>query len=1014
MSRTERTPRAPDSTPDAWTRHDEFHRQLDAPQVQNVLAIVKPHLHPIFLENALFCEETGMPTVPLNFLVEILEQSALVPRLPSHNFKLGLQLAISHDLSSPLHDSPSKHYSEQRIQFDTFVNAFAFSLFSYPFQLPQVDDSTSSQAQENPQDANSFATSLRLGAKHLSESVQSSSKAGASENTNTLYLKVMSKDPSAFSPPKPESLLEGIEQVTDLQTTKETILEQDPQSPIIQDDECSLHDSSTVRDDNTESESIGTFDTESSAPPTPAQYFTPRAHLEKPTPHKTFTSSSFASSPKNFAWFTPRQGVAEGSRTTPSNRFRRLLLTGERKKKQTPFKDSPRPRASEEFQFENNSQRDKEESPVQPMQKAGSGMAIDVTHSKQESEVGVETVRNVQDTTCASSSTQEKSVSSPERKVSVENLEHTSSGIDGDSLEPSIQKSTKNTSPQGDEIPSQRFSISSNLASPSLPSPSSQFQSPEIRDTFTTVQQSSLEDPSSSRRLSFSDSEDGSNSLDESSPYETDEERSTPEMKLSQASNYGQNIEEPEIASELGSLAESERGESDVHREEGHIESRNFVQEVDDHSPQNPSVENTYHLETGFLSDRSDSIHPTPRAALMGTLFNGEGSLFGDYSSPSKSQLGRNDFGLDSLGEDEPTELLFNNGDQSDSSDLSMRTRETYSRMLDFYIENGNFRSKIDSVTYVEGQAILHAEGDDNSESENAAADPEEQVPVHSGDNYLIFEDSPIDTQQSQGMEGIYNPNSQSKSNEDQSQLMSEAEESGKGPDGASKVSVLVERNVSCSSIRRPAATSETHEDAKGEETAVNVQCGNEESVYNEGTPKRSESYISPAPFKSKEKLTSELTPDDFNVVRKQIDNIPSLEMLVESSLGSVCTKASHETDRFSGGKRAIKGQSDAEQVTPSSARGVFKAEVPREPQIVVQCSGHAGNNDAVAAALRESSEVCRLLREELLDRRTKRNGSGRFQSVMEWLFLIVVVVFVTLVVVERRMDRFTFSEVRV
>lgn len=1016
MSRIEQKPRAPDSTPDAWKRHENFHKELDATQVQDALVTIKPYLHHIFVGNALFCEETGTPTVPLNFLVEILEQSGLLPVLPSHNFKLGLQLAISQDLSSPLRNSPSKRYSEQRIQFDTFVNAFAFSVFSYPSQLPHVDDSTSSEAQENAQDANPFAKSLKTAAKHLSEFVRSSSKAGASDNTNTTSLTEISNDPSAVSSPKPsDSLVEQIDELNDLHSTRETILEQDPRSPIIQDEECSLHDSSTVQDDNNENESIGTFDTECSAPPTPSQFFTPRADLAVPTPLRRFASTSFASSPKKNAWFTPRQGIVGGFSTTPSNGVKRLLLSGE-SKKEMPFKDSPRSREPDESQFEDNSQRDEEHSPVQSVRKSESEVSYDVSHSKQASEAEVETVHNVQDTTSAASSTdssQERLVPSPDREISVENVQEPSSTTGNETSESSTPKSGESVHPQSEELSSQRIPNSSNLESPSAPSPSSLFQSPEIRDTFTALEHNFNDDPTSSRKLSFSDSEDGKSS--DSSQYDNEEERSITAMKLSQASDYGQQIEEPEFANELDGLAVNALDKSDVHGEEDPIASDIVVEEANEHSPRNSFIEDNSYLKTGLLSERSESMHTIPRAASMAAILKDEGLLFEDYSNPSQFQLGQSEFEFESLNEDE---LLFDNGNQSDSSDLSMRTREAYTRMLDSFIENGNFGRKIDSISCVKEQGISQ-QGDINSEIENAAADRDGENSVHSGDKYLIVEDSPSETQHDRSPEGVCSMSSQSKRNEHESQLMSEAEESGKRSDGASKISVMVERSISYSSVPTPAMKCDTHEDVKGEEIALNMQCSHEDKTRNECMPKRNASYASPAPFKNREILTSDLTPEDFNVVRKQIDNLPSLEMLVESSLGSVCTKTSLEADRSSGGKRSAKERSakersDLQERAPSSVRDVSKAAAPGEHQIVVQCSGHVVNNDAVAAALRESSEVCRLLQKELFDRRTTHIRSGRFQSVIEWLFLILVVVFVTLVVVERRMDRFTFSEVRV
>ncbi|KAI0565892.1 hypothetical protein FGB62_13g134 [Gracilaria domingensis] len=1023
MSRTHNSSEEHPLSLDAWQQHDAFYAKFQTPAVREAIAVARTHLQPIFIENARFSEECGLPTVSVSFLVDNLRESNLIPPLTSHNYKLGLQICISPDLTSPLR-SPSKNHPEQRIQFDTFVEAFAFSLFCYPIEQrsaafssapPFGDEQQIECFADNIDSAvHRFIDSSRVKTRHNIETalqqVSDSSENGSLANTD-----------SAAQNSEPNS--PNIQEERTGHQTEEQSSEQLPSTPTQRTD-VSESDMKNIGRRGGARELHSNYEREHDTSQTPVHFYTPRCNFPAASPRR-LPVNSFATTPATLKWFTPRHSIAK-------------LSPDVQKALQMRPTNPLSPNQPLGLSFQNTTTPDVPSLPNTKRELVSYGKnSIPLADSPPNAEAP--TVENV--VVCSNESTD---VGSDEWESSDANVV--------EEVEESEEDATL--------------------------SPGSNFQSPELGDGPPPRLQISPEDTESSRKLLFCDSEDEGNisdegnMSDESSQYGSDAECSTPAFKLSQIEEFGQEIEDPgevtdfeeendetqletsvdEPAFKLSQIEEfgqeiEDPGEvSDFEEEndatqleisvdEPEVDMQSTNTEISCEEIERIAVNSAQELETEAtgapeLDGCIDVTGRSPPAHLsdggetdgVGPSFDVDHPLIGSVLSPGRSENCRSDPGFDSLGECEQAELLYNCGNLSESSELSMRTRETYSRMLDAFIESGSFGYAETSSNVVSEDgytALVRCCPNLESLMENASHEEHQEgsfvpdlAPAYRFPEQMLFnrfecdveekldviDQEPVMEIEARGGGGV----TESKHFTDTAISRAPSKTESETVDNHIRRDLPETMDSCCEKIVDPDTCAPLQDSV---ETNSN-QCVSEEAEKG--------SVASEMGMKSDHVSNNDgLTPDDFDVVRKPIKAPASYDPFSGSPLGSVCTKLSDEhrdtrihSHTLSPSEHRKSQDRDQDPVPDASDNNNRK-----EQAIIVQCNSHIGESH-ILSALRENTELCRMLREEVEARRRSESFCGRLQNFLEGLLILVVVGLILLALLDNWLARAKFSQV--
>eukprot|EP00178_Gracilaria_changii_P011188 TRINITY_DN3204_c0_g1_i1.p1 TRINITY_DN3204_c0_g1~~TRINITY_DN3204_c0_g1_i1.p1 ORF type:complete len:1011 (-),score=162.80 TRINITY_DN3204_c0_g1_i1:2484-5516(-) len=1008
MSRTHNPSREQPSPTDAWKQHDAFYAKYKTPAVQQALAVARTNLRPIFIENARFSQQCGLPTVSLSFLIDNLRESDIIPLLTSHSYKLGLQICISPDLTSPLH-SPSKNHSDQRIHFDTFVEAFAFSIFCYPIEercaaFSSAASSPVSDEQQIQCFANNIKTAVhrfidssRVDARENIETAQQQ-VSEVSENglcANSVYISQNSEVPTQTIPHQ--------------HTGHSTEPQQSEERPSTPEQYITEHKSEMKFTGRKAGPRLqNDLDHEHSASQSPANFYTPRCNFPAASPRR-MSMNAFPTTPGNLKWFTPRHTVAKLS-----------------------------PEVQKALQM-------RQANFVASNQSLGSQPTCDSATASL-LDVNLELLPS-----CGGSVTPVADGLHEIRAPTLNN--RVDSGVGGNELEALDPKLMADI---------QEYDA---LA---VSSPESNFQSPELGEGPPSHLQISLEDPlESSRTLLFSESDD-ENMSDESSRYESDGERSTPALKLSQIEEFGAEIDEPDEVTDFESEGDvAPMGEllaevDDDVRSLDSLPGREEPCEVSDFGSEGAvaqlgeMAEDMYDVTQSTDSERDhegeaggevppvkdlqsekdgaseidaciDVTRMSPSVLLPDRVeteltIGVESSLFGNECSPGRSDNYRSDVGFDSLGECEHAEPLYNCGNLSESSELSMRTRETFSRMLDSFIENGSFAHDVVSSSVIAEddfgpsvQCCLNLESimeDASHEQEDAGSlEPGPQSSPraleHTILNSLDFssdgkprvhgEQLFMDLRlQESGAMGVRKHTTDTVASH--ASLKTDNEPFG----DEMPLTHPKSTDACCEEIVDPHACAPLHESAE----KSSMQCASEEA---ENASVASVMATKEGPDGDE----GEVTPEDFNVVRKPMTALASFDPFGSSPLGSVCTKTSEEQrgNRIQSHLLTPPSHRKSQETDQDPAQDSSAGDKRKEQTIIVQCNSHIGENH-ILAALRENTELCRMLREEVEARRRSDSIFGRSRNFLEAMVIVVVLAWITFAVLDSWMARVKFTKV--
>lgn len=301
--------------------------------------------------------------------------------------------------------------------------------------------------------------------------------------------------------------------------------------------------------------------------------------------------------------------------------------------------------------------------------------------------------------------------------------------------------------------------------------------------------------------------------------------------------------------------------------------------------------------------------------------------------------------------------ILFDEGNQSDTTEMSMETRETYSRMVEEYLLCNERSRSIDSTKqwFTQGQ----------------------ETPTK---RHSFFEDQTVYSQ------GIV---------EDQS----------------------IQTECSFDSSSAKSCDDTNHGEAvEVEETHLEAtQSPNEvDAMFEDMNALEKIMFTSPKHVMPTESIGSDLTPDGFNIVKKQIAELPSPVTFCDSSAGnsfsSYKNAASHVS--FSPGTGNI---------VSASAMGTKKERPSPQLTATRQLSTELVSTAATAgdrlkememlAVMRETLQVCRVLRQEVEGR---RRGDHWMTRTMEFGALGLAIAVIVLVLVEQRIQGVFFADVMV
>ncbi|CAN8062557.1 unnamed protein product [Agarophyton chilense] len=969
MSRTHKPFREQPSSQDAWQQHNAFYKQFNTPTVRDALAVARAHLQPIFIEHARFAEDCGLPTVTLGFLVDHLQESQIIPPLTSHTFMLGLEICISPDLSSPLR-SPSKNYSNQRIHFDTFVEAFAFSLFCYPIEQRSAANSSASLQLVHDQQVQCFAEDIKtalhrfvdncgVSAGHNSETVQEI-QADAAENGSHFN--------SVSTSLQSELQNQNIQEQDTGHETQERSIDDLPSTPVQQTDGHQSKLTLNIRKIAAQPLQRSSSGLDNSEPMSPERFYTPRCNFPAASPRRLpVNSSSAASGPHQ--WFTPRHSVAKMSpdvhtaaKMRPGNHF----------------------------------------SPNQPnhFQLATIPRTSSLPKTLQDTFHG--SVSSCGDNIITISDSHDDIEALPVENYS--NNSRDSTIIETDGGVSSDINAVEDISDSEEEASS----------------PESHFQSPEISDAVSCLPQLSPED---SRKLSF-DTEDEGNISDDSSRYESDEERSTPAVKLAQAEEFGQEIDEPDESSDF-------EGEGNVTRLESVVEGTGSDLQPADSQPicdENGDVEcksqHGLEIEEGIASDTDDYAYISKisssellpdriESANNDIAYGFKSPLFANAVSPGRLEHCRSD--SDFLGESEHEELLYKSGNISESSELSMHSKEAYIRMLNSYIETGSFGNELGSPNGI-------------AEDGSAASAPccltleSSMEEVFQGDEQTEFlaQDAMSNLQSSDQtfFNGFVEVESANSSDQQTT------------TDDTKDTEAMVDNNHTTDTVSYVLSKTETEtlgSEVRSSHSKINGACGEEiiephacaplqdasESTPNQCVLQPDETSIASemSAKDASDRNTAGPTPEDFEVVRKPVKARVSFDPLSSSPLSSACTSTSEERRKSIIQSRVL-SPPVRRKLQNLDEMGISSDIIRRsEPSIIVHCNSHERERH-ILAALQENTQLCRMWREEVESRRRSESIYVRLWIFFECFIILVIVVCVVPVVWDSWIARDRFTRV--
>ena len=584
-----------------------------------------------------------------------------------------------------------------------------------------------------------------------------------------------------------------------------------------------------------------------------------------------------------------------------------------------------------------------------------------------------------------------------------------------------------------------------------LLSPPEEFQSPEI-STQETVHRpyllSSGGDDQSSRKLCFSsDSESDENTSEGTSLYETDEQRTVSVAAITQ---LGQEIEESSSFEDLDAIEENVFIP---------LPERNAAEQRDLSTRDNDSVE-TCPFDTDFLESPENAVNAceighhshTVRSSLSCQM-NGvpvalncqthvsDKPLLHSLPLQKDEELGHDMFGLQ--GESD-TELLYEGGNESDDSDLSMGTRETLGQIIEEH-----FSSRKNSRNAHE--ATSHAAPEDHVEVPVKGSIAASFIREHSVD----FEDdrqlnvgtaattdsrqacstqvngpeTPLYDQNVHGSpfgefdmtSGQYSPAgedgmehnttvtekenlwSSSSSTDFDGAIIGDEVTGDKqdafvamNPEGSASVALgasnELEKNESMQAEKslipnRPWMSATKVDEKMGwhrkfmvEQRVVNAENGYDVEKY---------AHLSPTGISVNDTFSSELTPEGFNVIKKQKQTMSLRPMMSDSTIGS-----STSSRQMSAPKQKHHVPEEGNESAEEKRVVIHERDV-REVEMV--------------AALRENLELCRMLRNDVL-RQRRRTGRG----ICDWILFGTIMFLALVVFVEWRIQPLLYSNVLV
>lgn len=900
--------------PDAWQQNATFSELLQAPPAKQALASLETHLKPIFNSHALYSLETGQLIVKLHSLTSLLNRANLLPHLTPHDFKLGLHLAITPSLSQSA--SPCK---DQPLHFSAFLNAVAFCAFYYP----------------------------------------------------------PLNDPSQIPTPRPHNeSIPHFEQM--LETARERLV-----AAI---------------------ESPRSIDGKVPSPASSMAFATPYTTLPGDSPIHT-VSSGVSASPGGEIWFTPAQ----------SNIRTKLFqlevvetplaphLEEDTETRINPIRSIPK--ITSEIRSESGLSDSLQEPTTDSTSDPRNGLLQCQPQSQSPSSQNTEVL------TSLAHEQQMNDKITPRELAEVSELEESSvqqapceesEAASGNPF-PSTQAQVRSTSQvqipdeptDNSELPAETNEMSSpecpstDLASapttvPShLPSPGSHFESPHLSCDAKTLQAISTAEPTSFRKLSFSGSESDS---DSSSCYDHSRDDQDAMTRIDEAFDDGHPVEDcdecdEELCSDMilsYSLSSHTRPAEDTliiqslgdECQQHQAESASHLLEQDPAGTLSPETEEPALSEAVDVYDmsKSDDIGSGAIAAedvnldrlrialgLPAVAFSeaGDGVLRTPLAQKPGTRIDDTDIEYD---DEEDHTLLFDDGNESDGSELSMGTRETMRKLVEDHL---SFHGTSFSQHYQSGH--FYAE-------DQVVITPDRKSRMAFCDTFTTTYNALVED----------------------------------GPFASEKTMT-----------RRSQMTRlETDQVVHSADA-----CDREAKEYALATDDTNYGLLSPVIGSRRGSYSSEISPDGLNLIKKQLA-LPHPFVPAGSTIGSSISSAPGTQDEKDAERNANIENPDSQRIVTVSPK---KTHTVSEKSVAFsQHDVRASREVEMVHVMRETLETCRVLREEIARKQQpsiepprQQNYRG-FGRIIEFGVFGLVIIMVTLLLVERRIQRSMFVDVLV